>query len=175
MLVKNQRRTWWILQGRMHRRVCVWGGAFPANASCQWEVQGVWDYGEFPRNAQSQWEFQGAWECGPSKTNTQCQQHLIHILWLCYHAFNAILILCIFKMHFGIFLTEHVCLSLQVFLSVRPPGPAHEEAHLRSKRRSGREERERGERRRRRGRRDRKREQGMGSRAMIRPPHSPRL
>lgn len=61
-------------------------------------------------------------------------------------------------MQAGMFLTERVCLSLQVFLSVRPPGPAHEEAHLRSKRRSGREERARGERRRRRGRRDRKRE-----------------
>lgn len=41
-----------------------------------------------------------------------------------------------------------VSVSLQVFLSVRSPGPAHEEAHLRAKqRRSGREERGRGGRR----------------------------
>ena len=46
------------------------------------------------------------------------------------------------------------CLSLQVFLEVRPPGPAHEEAHLRAKKQK---EWERGRsKRRKRRRRDRK-------------------
>lgn len=67
-------------------------------------------------------------------------------------------------------MTRFLCFSLQVFLPVRPPGPAHEEAHLRAKRRGVGEEKKQKENE----EEERQEERGMGSQATnVHPVHKP--